>query len=76
MFVQDRTAHQFDVMEGNKTLMQNVIFYRGYADLVRFLPFFGNTQLKVLCVVAMIVLVIADAITCYAVQEIPLTKPE
>ncbi|KAI9280262.1 hypothetical protein BC943DRAFT_146807 [Umbelopsis sp. AD052] len=51
-------------------------YFMGYADLVKFLPFFGNTQLKVLCVVAMIVLVIADAITCYAVQEIALTKPD
>ncbi|KAG2183721.1 hypothetical protein INT43_006732 [Umbelopsis isabellina] len=51
-------------------------YFMGYADLVRYLPFFGNTQLKVLCVVAIIVLVIADAITCFAVKEIPLTKPD
>ncbi|CAM0136913.1 unnamed protein product [Umbelopsis sp. WA50703] len=51
-------------------------YFMGYANLVRYLPFFGNTQLKVLCVVAIIVLAIADAITCYAVKEIPQTKPD
>lgn len=47
---------------------------RGYADLVKAFPFFGDTQLKVLCVIAAIVLALADAITCYSVSEKILTK--
>ncbi|KAG2216395.1 hypothetical protein INT45_012484 [Circinella minor] len=37
-------------------------------------PFLGDTQLKVLCVIAAIVLVLSDIITCYAVTEKILTK--
>ena len=44
-------------------------YFMGYADLVKVFPFFGNTQLKVLCVFATIVLLISDFITCYAVRE-------
>ncbi|KAK4510516.1 uncharacterized protein ATC70_004947 [Mucor velutinosus] len=44
-------------------------YFMGYADLVRVFPFFGNTQLKVLCVFATIVLLGCDFITCYAVKE-------
>ncbi|KAI7847853.1 major facilitator superfamily domain-containing protein [Circinella umbellata] len=46
----------------------------GYADLVKAFPFLGDTQLKVLCVIAAIVLVLSDIITCYAVTEKILTK--
>ncbi|KAI8391613.1 major facilitator superfamily domain-containing protein [Radiomyces spectabilis] len=49
-------------------------YFTGYADLVAVFPFFGNTQLKVLCVVASIVLLLCDAITCYTVKEKVLTK--
>ncbi|CAO3627976.1 unnamed protein product [Mucor hiemalis] len=44
-------------------------YFMGYADLVKVFPFFGNTQLKVLCVFAAIVLLLCDFITCYAVRE-------
>ncbi|KAJ8653225.1 hypothetical protein O0I10_011073 [Lichtheimia ornata] len=49
-------------------------YFMGYADLVKAFPFFGDTQLKVLCVIAAIVLALADAITCYTVSEKILTK--
>ncbi|KAI9314892.1 hypothetical protein BX666DRAFT_2029136 [Dichotomocladium elegans] len=49
-------------------------YFMGYADLVKAFPFLGNTQLKVLCAVAAIVLAIADGITCYAVSEKTLVK--
>lgn len=44
-------------------------YFMGYADLVRVFPFFGDTQLKVLCVFATIVLLGCDFVTCYAVKE-------
>lgn len=44
-------------------------YFMGYADLVRVFPFFGDTQLKVLCVFATIVLLGCDCITCFAVKE-------
>lgn len=47
---------------------------RGYVDLVKFFPFLGNTQLKVLCVFASIILLLCDAITCYTVKEKILSK--
>ncbi|KAI9364303.1 major facilitator superfamily domain-containing protein [Pilaira anomala] len=46
-------------------------YFMGYADLVRVFPFFGDTQLKVLCVFATIVLLLCDFITCYSVREKP-----
>ncbi|KAI8149876.1 major facilitator superfamily domain-containing protein [Fennellomyces sp. T-0311] len=49
-------------------------YFMGYADLVKAFPFLGNTQLKVLCVIAAFVLVVSDIITCYAVTEKVLTK--
>ncbi|KAL0084066.1 major facilitator superfamily domain-containing protein [Phycomyces blakesleeanus] len=60
---------------GRMVGMGNVIgYFMGYADLVSAFPFLGNTQLKVLCVFASIVLVVCDAITCYAVKERVLSK--
>ncbi|KAI8064796.1 major facilitator superfamily domain-containing protein [Gilbertella persicaria] len=44
-------------------------YFMGYANLVKVFPFFGNTQLKVLCVFATFVLLGCDAVTCYAVKE-------
>ncbi|KAI7903398.1 major facilitator superfamily domain-containing protein [Cokeromyces recurvatus] len=44
-------------------------YFMGYADLVRAFPFLGNTQLKVLCVLATLVLLACDFITCYTVKE-------
>jgi solute carrier family 45 protein 1/2/4 len=44
-------------------------YFMGYADLVRVFPFFGDTQLKVLCMFATIVLLGCDFITCYTVKE-------
>ncbi|ORZ03374.1 major facilitator superfamily domain-containing protein [Syncephalastrum racemosum] len=49
-------------------------YFMGYADLVTAFPFLGNTQLKVLCVIASGILLLCDAITCYTVSEKVLTK--
>ncbi|KAI9027566.1 major facilitator superfamily domain-containing protein [Phycomyces nitens] len=60
---------------GRMVGMGNVIgYFMGYADLVSAFPFLGNTQLKVLCVFASLVLIICDGITCYAVKERVLSK--
>ncbi|KAI8643503.1 major facilitator superfamily domain-containing protein [Parasitella parasitica] len=44
-------------------------YFMGYADLVQVFPFFGDTQLKVLCVFAVIILLGCDWVTCYSVKE-------
>ncbi|CAO3626891.1 unnamed protein product [Cunninghamella echinulata] len=48
----------------------NVIgYFMGYIDLVKAFPFLGDTQLKVLCAFASIILLTCDAITCFSVKE-------
>ncbi|KAG1155934.1 hypothetical protein G6F37_008077 [Rhizopus arrhizus] len=60
---------------GRMVGMGNVAgYFMGYANLVKYLPFLGNTQLKVLCVLATIVLLVCDFITCYTVREKALDK--
>ncbi|CEP18621.1 hypothetical protein [Parasitella parasitica] len=44
-------------------------YFMGYADLVQVFPFFGNTQLKVLCIFATIVLLACNWVTCFSVKE-------
>lgn len=44
-------------------------YFMGYADLVKIFPFFGDTQLKVLCIFAILVLTTCNFITCYTVRE-------
>ncbi|KAI8086095.1 major facilitator superfamily domain-containing protein [Halteromyces radiatus] len=62
---------------GRMVGLGNVIgYFMGYVDLVKIFPFFGNTQLKVLCVFASIVLLLCDAITCYTVKEKVLSKEQ
>lgn len=56
----------YTVKRCNKT---KCILFRGYIDLVKYFPFFGNTQLKVLCILAIIVLLLCDFVTCYTVRE-------
>lgn len=48
----------------------NIIGYLfGYANLPRYLWFFGNTQFKVLCVIASLLLAITLAVSCLTVSE-------
>ncbi|KAL1921966.1 uncharacterized protein VTP21DRAFT_10608 [Calcarisporiella thermophila] len=49
-------------------------YFMGFINLVAIFPIFGNTQLKVLCVIASAVLILSEAITCYAVIERVLPK--
>jgi len=44
-------------------------FWVGNWDLPALFPWFGRTQLQVLCVVTSLGLLIAHAITCFAVKE-------
>ncbi|CAG8721540.1 2538_t:CDS:2, partial [Cetraspora pellucida] len=44
-------------------------YFMGYIDLVYFFPFFGGTQLQVLCVLASLILLASDALTCWAISE-------
>lgn len=50
--------------------MGNIIGYLfGYANLPRYMWFFGNTQFKVLCVIASLGLTITLAVTCSFISE-------
>jgi solute carrier family 45, member 1/2/4 len=44
-------------------------FFVGALPLPTFLPFFGDSQIKVLSVLASVILVAAHAVTCFAVTE-------
>jgi solute carrier family 45 protein 1/2/4 len=46
-----------------------LLLYRGFVNLVEVFPFLGKTQLQVLCVLASIILLVSDALTCWAVTE-------
>lgn len=45
------------------------MLYRGFVNLVEVFPFLGKTQLQVLCAMASIILLVSDALTCWAVSE-------
>ncbi|KAF1346855.1 hypothetical protein BDV97DRAFT_227947 [Delphinella strobiligena] len=48
----------------------NILGYlSGYVNLPRYLPFFGNTQFKVLCVLASLALVVTVTVSCATVGE-------
>ncbi|RIA98477.1 major facilitator superfamily domain-containing protein [Glomus cerebriforme] len=44
-------------------------YFMGFVDLVEVFPFLGKTQLQVLCVIASVILLTSDVITCWAVTE-------
>lgn len=48
----------------------NILGYlSGYVNLPKYLPFFGNTQFKVLCVIAVLALTFTVSVSCLAIQE-------
>ncbi|KAL1302609.1 hypothetical protein AAFC00_002982 [Neodothiora populina] len=48
----------------------NILGYlSGYVNLPRYMPFFGNTQFKVLCVLACLALVVTVTVSCATVSE-------
>ncbi|GAB5586601.1 hypothetical protein Unana1_01501 [Umbelopsis nana] len=50
--------------------------FTGFMDLVHLLPFFGDTQVKVFCVVAIIVFTVTVTITCITTKEKVQEAPE
>ncbi|KAK5121993.1 hypothetical protein LTR85_004565 [Meristemomyces frigidus] len=71
--VDNAPTHQQDSANAWASRMSgvgNIIGYMfGYIDLPRYLWFFGNTQFKVLCIIASLAMAITLAISCYAIQE-------
>ncbi|CAG8571130.1 14429_t:CDS:2 [Ambispora leptoticha] len=45
-------------------------YFMGFVDLVAIFPFFGDTQLKVMCVLASLILIACNIITWYSVDEV------
>jgi hypothetical protein len=44
-------------------------YFTGFVDLVKFVPFLGDSQVKVFCISAIIVFIITLAITCLTTKE-------
>ncbi|KAK9472204.1 major facilitator superfamily domain-containing protein [Dipodascopsis tothii] len=44
-------------------------YFLGFVDLVRYFPYLGDTQLKVLCLISSVSLWVCIAVTCLCVQE-------
>lgn len=44
-------------------------YFTGFVDLVKFFPYFGDTQIKVFCLVAVTVFVATVVITCVTTRE-------
>ncbi|CAO3628715.1 unnamed protein product [Cunninghamella blakesleeana] len=49
-------------------------YFVGYVDLVKYFPWMGDSQIKVFCIVGIIVFCSTLAITCIFVKEKPLDK--
>ncbi|WPH00729.1 Hypothetical protein R9X50_00355900 [Acrodontium crateriforme] len=71
--VDNAPTHQQDdanAWASRLTGVGNIIGYSfGYVDLPKYLWFFGNTQFKILCVVASAALLITILISCIKIQE-------
>ncbi|KAG0746441.1 hypothetical protein G6F57_000511 [Rhizopus arrhizus] len=44
-------------------------YFVGFMDLVKFLPWLGDSQMKVFCIVGTFVFIVTLGITCFAVKE-------
>jgi solute carrier family 45 protein 1/2/4 len=71
--VDNAPLHQQDTANAWANRMSNVgniiLYVFGYIDLPRHLWFFGNTQFKVLCVIASVGLMITVLVSCFSIQE-------
>jgi solute carrier family 45 protein 1/2/4 len=77
--VDNAPLHQQDTANAWANRMSNVgniiLYIFGYIDLPRHLWFFGNTQFKVLCVIASIGLMITVLVSCLSIKEKTYGKP-
>ncbi|KAI9229419.1 MAG: sugar transporter [Piptocephalis tieghemiana] len=48
----------------------------GFVDLVKVFPWVGETQIKVFCAIAIVILVLTVAASCFVVTEVPLDPVE
>ncbi|OZJ01863.1 hypothetical protein BZG36_05147, partial [Bifiguratus adelaidae] len=64
---QQETANAWAARLANSAMV--VGYFTGFVDLVAFLPWLGDSQIKVFCVVAMIVFVITLTVTCISTSE-------
>lgn len=56
---------------GRMTHLGNVIgYFTGFLNLLDLFPFLGNSQLKILCVIACIVFISSILITCLNTREV------
>ena len=71
--VDNAPAHQQDAANAWASRMSgvgNIVGYMfGYINLPKYLWFFGNTQFKVLCIIATLAMLSTLTISCFAIQE-------
>lgn len=72
--VQQQQANAWAARLSNLAMV--VGYFTGFVNLVRMLPFLGDTQIKVFCMIAIVVFCITVGVTCFTQQEIPREKPE
>ena len=51
-------------------------YFVGYVDLVKYLPWVGDSQIKVFCAVAIVVFCTTLGIACMCVSEKPIEQKE
>ncbi|ORX53684.1 MFS general substrate transporter [Hesseltinella vesiculosa] len=67
---QQEQANAWSARMSNSAMV--IGYFVGYIDLVKYFPWLGDSQIKVFCIVAMLVFCITLAITCLCVHETPL----
>lgn len=51
-------------------------YFVGFVDLVKFLPWLGDAQIKVFCVIAILVFCLTLSITCVTTHEKKVDRDE
>ncbi|KAI8096153.1 major facilitator superfamily domain-containing protein [Halteromyces radiatus] len=71
LWQQDR-ANAWSARMSNSAMV--IGYFVGYIDLVKYFPWMGDSQIKVFCIVAMLVFCLTLGITCFCVKEKPLDQ--
>lgn len=71
---QQEEANAWSARMSNSAMV--IGYFVGFVDLVKYLPWIGDSQVKVFCVVAIIVFIVTLAITCITTQEKVTDKQE
>ena len=71
---QQDTANAF---ASNTQNISNVFgYFIGFADLVKYVPLLGDTQMEAFCTAGVLVFICAMAVTCFTTKEVPYQKTQ